>query len=296
MILHRRAKSTLQGVEMDVGDVLEFELANGQVRRMEVMSTAARVIETNLDLPCEGRPGGVTNYRFECVLQVDGQEERLEREASTPRSFYEPWNFDGLQLWLDAVDDIFNFLREEHGQCRPGKQARFGVHDSSLRICPESVHPWCPLPEGGLRIEECYNGEDCWLGAYFGSDAHGGLDINHPKGTPLHAPLDFDDQYYFNSVAAGDNNNRWRGHVHWPDGSEWILQAHHMVRLLTPEHEPLAKGSHYAEAAGVRVGTHEHSHFVFKVVNDGEVVMLDPWILFRQMYLDAGETSTCGPA
>ena len=33
-------------------------------------------------------------------------------------------------------------------------------------------------------------------------------------------------------------------------------------------------------------GAVDHSHFVFKVHDEGETVLLDPWILFRQMYLD----------
>lgn len=110
------------------------------------------------------------------------------------------------------------------------KAARFAVEDASARICPVLLHPWCPLPEGGLRIEDCYEGSDCWMGPYFGADAHGGLDINHPAGT------------------------------------------------------------HLADGAGVWNGSHEHSHFAFKVIEPGEddadAIPLDPWILFRQMYQD----------
>jgi hypothetical protein len=273
---------------MNVGDVLDFALHNGEVRRFELLGTGAEVLETNVDLPGPGGPSGHTNYRFTCRLRIDGQEVELEREVSTQRSFYEPWEFDGLQVWFDAVDDIFDFLSEDHGPCRPGKQARFGIHDASLAICPVKLHAWCPLPEGGLRIEDCYNGEDCWLGAYQGVAAHGGLDINHPRGTPLFAPIDIEDHYYFESLEKGHNNNRWRGHARWPDGSEWILQAHHMSELLVPEHEPIPAGTHYAVGAGVLLGDHPHSHFVFKTVEDGGEVMLDPWILFHQMYRDRG--------
>jgi hypothetical protein len=125
--------------------------------------------------------------------------------------------------------------------------------------------PWCPLPEGGLRIEDCYRGEDCWMGAYNGASAHGGLDINHAPGTPLRAPIDIDDHYYFNSLAMGHSNNRWRGIHRWPDGSEWILQAHHMTELTVPEHRPIRKGEQFAWGAGVHSGVAHHSHFVFKV-------------------------------
>ena len=85
-----------------------------------------------------------------------------------------------MQIWFDAVDDIFEFLEETHGECRPAKHARFALQDATLRICPETLHPWCPLPEGGLRIEDCYRGEDCWLGAY-----HGVQSPRHDRTGPL---------------------------------------------------------------------------------------------------------------
>ncbi|RMD76625.1 MAG: hypothetical protein D6820_12375 [Lentisphaerae bacterium] len=210
----------------------------------------------------------------------------LEREIATQNSFYEPWEFFGIRLWFDAVADIFTFLNETHGECRPRKQARFAVQDARLRICPVRLHPWCPLPPEGLRIEDCYNGEDCWLGAYFGASAHGGLDINHPAGTPIWAPLDIHDHFYFNSVQDGANNNRWRGLHFWSNGSQWILQTHHMIRLTVPEYSWLPAGTQFAEGAGVWVGSHEHSHFVFRIFEYGELYHLDPWILFWQMYRD----------
>jgi hypothetical protein len=33
-------------------------------------------------------------------------------------------------------------------------------------------------------------------------------------------------------------------------------------------------------------GAVDHSHFVFKVHDRGETILLDPWILFWQMYRD----------
>ncbi len=46
------------------------------------------------------------------------------------------------------------------------------------------------------------------------------------------------------------------------------------------------KGEQMARGAGVWVSSHEHSHFVFKIEDLGETVMLDPWILFWKMYRD----------
>jgi hypothetical protein len=288
--IRKQAKETLSAVELNAGDRLEFVLRSGSTVTIELLSTAAEIIRTTLSQLKIEEDGARTDYRFSARLRIDGEEVTLEREVSTQKSFYEPWEIAGVRIWLDAVSDIFDFITETHGPCAPAGQARFALQDASLGICPEPLHPWCPLPEGGLRIDQCYRGEDCWLGAYNGASAHGGLDINHPAGTPLWAPIDLDDQFYFNSVAMGHNNNRWRGLRRWPDGSEWILQAHHMIELTVPERRPVRRGEQFASGAGVLSGAVDHSHFVFKVYDDGETVMLDPWILFRQMYLDRAKT------
>ncbi|MBL8027641.1 MAG: hypothetical protein JNL74_14565, partial [Fibrobacteres bacterium] len=257
-----------------------------EIVKMELLDSGAELIRTTLKVLKNPEKGGRTDIRFFCLVRIKGVDHRFEREISTQKSFYEPWVIEGVVWYLDAVRAIFDFLQETHGECKPAAEARFALHDASTRICPEKLMPWCPLPEGGLRIEDCFRGEDCWLGAYNGADAHGGLDINHPKGTPLYTPLAFDDHFYFNSVEMGHNNNRWRALRRWEDGSVWILQAHHMEKLLVPEHGPLPAGVHFASAAGVWCGLHDHSHFVFKILDQGELYALDPWILFRQMYID----------
>jgi len=284
--IRRKAKPTLTAVELDRGKTIEFVLRSSVSVEIKLVATHAHVVRTTLRQLKTEEHGGRTDYRFSCVLEVNGTEHVLEREVSTQSSFYEPWIIEGVCIWLDAVDDIFSFLTEGHGECRPGKHARFALQDAALRICPDLLHPWCPLPPDGLCIQDCYRGEDCWLGAYNGASAHGGLDINHTRGTPLWAPLDIHDHFYFNSLKMGHNNNRWRGIHHWPDGSEWILQAHHMTELTVPEHQPLSRGEQFASGAGVLSGAVDHSHFVFKVRDRGETVLLDPWILFRQMLLD----------
>lgn len=284
--MKRKAKDTLTAVEMNQGEIEEFELVSGEIVRIELVSTHAQVLRTTLKQLKVGEPGARTDYTFNCVLKINDREYTLEREVSTQRSFYEPWEIDGVRIWLDAVKDIFDFLNEDHGECGPLKDARLAFQDASLRICPETLHPWCPLPPEVLKIEDCFRGEDCWLGAYNGASAHGGLDINHPKGTPLWAPVDIDDHFYFNSLEMGHNNNRWRGIHRWKNGAEWILQAHHMTELTVEEHQPIGKGQQFAWGAGVLSGGYDHSHFVFKVHDYGETIFLDPWILFWQMYRD----------
>ena len=249
MIIKKKAKDSLTAVEISKGDIFEFTLLNGDIWKMELLNTSAEIIYTNLRQIKAEEETGRTNYRFYCDISINGKEYRLKRVVSTQESFYEPWVIDGVRIWFDAVDDIFNILAEAHGECRPAKQARFAVQESNLRICLEKLNPLCPLPEGGLKIGMCYGGEDCWLGAYQGASAHNGLDINHPKGTPIWAPLDIHDHFLFNSLKKGHNNNRWRGIHKWDNGSEWIIQVHHIYELLAKEHEPVKKGTHIAKGA-----------------------------------------------
>lgn len=295
-IIRKRAKDTLTPVELHHGETLLFQLLDGSTRSLRLEATGAEVLSTTLkQLRCP-EPGARTIYRFWADVVIEGTAHRLEREVGTQHSFYPPWEIAGLRIWLDAVDAIFDFLLEIHAPCRLNhnamprmpayRHARFAIQDATARICPDRLHPWCPLPRPTLRIEDCYRGEDCWLGAYDGVEAHGGLDINHPPGTPLWAPLDLDDQFLFHAVADGHINNRWRGIRRWPNGSEWILQTCHMIELTVPERQPLRNGQQYARAAGVAVGAAPHTHFDFHIHDEGETYLLDPWILFWQIYQD----------
>jgi len=290
MLIERRATETLTAVEMDIDDELAFTLANGETRRLRLLRSHANIIESNLVEQKVEQPDGRTSYRFGARFELDGHRLELVREVGTQASFYQPRELLGLRIWLDAVDDIFELINEAHGDCRPRKRVRLAIQDASLRICPVLLHPWCPLPAGSLRIEQTYNGEDVWMGAYMGASAHGGLDINHPAGTPIWAPIAFDEHGYFDRVDAGANNNRWRGVHRWDDGAEWVLQVHHLFRLLLPEDQPIAAGTQFGEAAGALPGCHEHSHFVFRLRKHGEEQLLDPWILFWQMYRDRRAT------
>lgn len=290
MRIEKTVRETLTAVELDRGDELCFRMADGSVRHIVLESTYSDVQSTTLtDLKAPQR-GARSVFRCHCQLRIDGTAVQLVRWVGSQLSFNPPWEFFGLRLWFDGTQDLFNFMQETHGACKPRKHARFALQDATRRICPVLLHPWCPLPAGGLTIEQCYDGADCWMGPYFGCEAHGGLDINHPAGTPLWTPVSIDDHGLFDRIETGANNNRWRGTHRWADGAEWILQSHHLIRLLVPEHAPIAAGTRYAESAGMLTGSHEHSHFVFKVrepgAAPGDEVLLDPWILFWQMYQD----------
>ena len=275
-IIRREAKDTLTAVELTCGDTLHFKLLNGQTRELILHQTSAEIL-------LKGHRA--TLYHFTCTVTIDGHKMLMERYVGSQESFYEPYVINGMRIWFDAVADIFNFLREVHGKCKPAKDARFAVADASIPICPEEVKPWCPLARDFIDIKDCYNGDDCWLGAYHGAEAHGGLDINHPRGTELYTPISLDDQYLYNSITRGEGNNRWVGIRKWPNGDVWKIMVSHVLRLLHPQHKPLQAGVHFAEGAGVEVWAHDHSHFIFTVTGEDEhEIRLDPWIIFWQNF------------
>ncbi len=284
----RKAQDTLTAVELNRGDTLDFTLRNGQVRTLKLLETGSQVLLTNLQELKKPLRGGGTIYNFTCRVLIDGQPMTMERYVCTQESFYEPYVVDGMRIWFDGVQDIFDNITENHGPCRPGKHARFAVADATDRICPDPVSVWYPNKENFIDIRDTFGGDDVYMGPYHGGDAHGGLDINQKSGTPNYVPFSVDDHYLFSSLEQGGNNNRWRGLRHWDDGDTWIIQTHHLVDLLVPEHTPLTNGQRYLTAAGVRVGGHHHSHYVFRVENEqrGESIILDPWIIFWQAFED----------
>lgn len=289
------AKDTLTGVELDVGDRLRFTMRDGSVRSITVRAAFATV-ETR-GPGWSGAADGVVRYRMACELDIDGHAVQLVRTVPSAQNFAAPYELFGLRLWLDTAGDLSQFLSDTHGgsdpraTCFPRHDLRIAIWDARERICPVLLHPWCPLPPDGLRIDDCYRGEDTWMGPFCGKEAHNGLDINHPAGTPLWAPISFDHHEMFGSIERGDNNNRWRGTHRWENGSTWILQSHHLIRLLVPTDQPIAAGTAYAESGGMYIDAIEHSHFVFRVLDNDTEVQLDPWLLFWQMYEDRKLTS-----
>lgn len=286
-----RLTQTLSAVEIDPGDTLQIHMLDGTRRTLQLEDAFARVVKRG-KLPYADKEG-IILYRVNCKFTLDGHRVHLVRNIPSQLNFTDPPCFMGLHIWLDATSDVADFLGQ-HGptaECFPTKRCRLAIWDASARICPHLLHPFCPLPEGALRVEQCYRGEDTWMGPYDGTECHGGLDINHPAGTPLWTPIAIHEHELFGQVGVDDaNNNRWRGLHHWPDGKTWVLQAHHMIRLLVPEDQPLDAGVHFAEAAGVLSGAHEHTHFVFGVIEDGQRVLIDPWLLFWQTYRDQAVT------
>jgi len=289
--LERRAGETMTAVEMNAGDSLRFTLAGGATRTIVVEEVDARILLTNLPEPKKAMGGGGTVYVMTCRVRFDGHPLTIRRYVPDAQSFAEPLVVNGVRLWLDGVRPIERFLNANHspgdekiGGGIPRKDARFALQDATLPLCPQELRPWYPNPAQILDAAQCYNSDDVWMGPYQGADLHGGLDLNMPVGTPLWAPIDFDDQYYFHSLKKGDNNNRWRGVRTWSNGQRWVLQAHHLNRLLVPEKQPLRQGVHYAETAGVNAGNHAHTHFTFKIGPEDDEIMLDAWLLFWETF------------
>ena len=313
--INLHAKETLTAVEMNRGDMLDFRLHSGRIFRLVLEDTDAAIIE-------KVEPGGII-YTFSARVRVDGQSMTLQRYVCSQECFYEPYVINGVRIWLDTVNDVFDripirYPRKGNLRCLPRKHARLALQDMTKRICPDETSAWIDDGREGLNVAECYNGDDCYLGPYLGQACHVGLDVNHEKGSILSAPIDFDTHAYFNSLEAGDNNNRWRGIRRWPNGDIWALQSHHLIQLLVPPNRPLKKGTRYATTAGVHVGSHEHTHFEFKIgqsqpkrrpdessgdptsiavpidfddqsvrtQENPEVIHLDPWIVFWQIFED----------
>lgn len=295
MQIHKQTRDTLIALEMDKGDELFLTLADGSQRHVEMLGSWAKVYTTTLEKIKVPESQAQTVCFCTCRLLIDAIEVNLNRWIGNQDSFYEPWEIFGLRIWFDGASALFDFLNEDHGPCKPSKDIRLAIQEVGRRVCPVLLHPWCPLPKGGLRIEDCYQGMDCWMGPYFGADAHGGLDINHRAGTTLWTPFSLDDQAYYNELSKGDNNNRWQGARTWADGSRWLIRTSHLIELLQPERQPLDAGTPYALSAGVHVGDFEHTHFAFSIcepgTNEDEQIHLDPWILFWQMYQDRKQTT-----
>jgi hypothetical protein len=295
MILRRQAKSTLTPFLLDHGDTFQFTLSSGRVWEMTLGATRAEILARTKFGGAARDPaakhGDIAAYGFSAEVSINGRPHTLSRVVGTQASFYEPWQIDGVEIWFDAAACIFDahggFMGEKDWSlgflCQPPRHARFAVQEQGRGLCPEPIHPWYANPSRRINIADCYNGEDCWMGPYSGGAAHCGLDVNMPAGTILSAPINFDHHYLFASTAAGYANNRWRGVRRWPDGSEWWLQCHHQVDMLVPVGGPLTAGTPYATGAGVAVGAHEHSHFMFRVLEQGGDYLLDPWILFHAM-------------
>lgn len=284
-LVELRSKTTLSVVEVNSGDVIEYELRDGRKVRMELIESKSEIVFTTLEQLKKGSEEDRTIYMMSCRLRVDGQEMAMVRYNPAQEAFYEPYTVNGLNIWFDGVRSLSDLFNENHGKCLPEKEARFAMQDADLAISPEEMGNWFPIPAKELDAYHCYDGSDTWMGPYAGADLHGGLDLDTPSNTTLFAPIDFDDQYYLSSVEKGANNNRWRGVRNCENGDVWHLQTAHLVEPLVAEHIPLKKGQAFAHAGGVHAGFTSHVHYIFRVKQpESDWLVIDPWILFWQIF------------
>jgi PKD repeat protein len=279
-----KAKKTLTVVEANEGDEIQYELESGRIVHIKLLKCKSEIIFSSCNLPGKGSSSDASAYKMELLMDIDGQTINMTKYVPCQESFYEPYNINGLRIWFDALKNLNQFYNENHGECLPKKQIRLAMHDATLPICPEELENWYDLPNDFLNVKTCYRGEDTWLGTFYGADLHGGLDITMPANTPLYAPFSLNDNYYFNRLTWGDNNNRWRAIKDWENGDKWTIQTHHLDELLIPERQEVTKGTHYANSGGTYYGMHTHTHFVFKVKQPGfDEFYIDPWIIFWQI-------------
>ena len=292
MTLERTIKPTLTPFLLNAGDTINLTLSRGKAWNMTLLGSTAAITK-------HGTPpyndsghyrGNVAVYEFSAQVEINGQPHTFRREVGSQASFYQPWVVDGVTIWFDASAAAFThhggFMEEKDWRqsyiCCPSRLTRWAVQEEGLGICPETLCDWFPNPKRPLDIRDCYTGEDCWMGPYNGGSTHCGLDINMAIGTPLFAPFALDTQYLFHNIASNFGNNRWIGQRLWPDGSLWQIQAHHVVEVTVPPHTPLRAGQAYASAAGIAYGATPHSHFLWRISEQGGTYLLDPWILFER--------------
>ena len=297
-VVERTAKSTITPVELDHGDELHFTLRNGETRVLRLEDSGADILLSNVypaNLMQERIDHGIM-YQIWIDISIDGHPMRLTRYLCSQASFNEPYVVNGMRIWLCYIRAPSGvFMRGPVGPNPsnrggyPRKEARIVVNDLTDRICPQVMEPWYRDSEtlpgkefANLRIDarDTYKGDDMHMGGYWGATPHRGLDINMRAGTQLIAPIDFD------SHELPSGSSAWRGYRDWGNGSRWEMRAHHTIRTVVTEHVPLARGTYYADAAGIAVGEAEHAHFELWVTEHGLIYWLDPWMAFWQMFRD----------
>ena len=299
MIKHRKAKDTISPVELNHGDAVHFETVDGSVLELRLLSTSANILFTNRDKIPEDESGNDRGnmyrarllYEFTAKILVNDQPMEMRRYVGSQESLYEPYVINGVRIWFDGVNDIFeehggflNTARRQHGM--PHKHARFVLQDMTLRVCPDEVHAY--FKDGDDRdpnyiyrdyfidVGRTFSGDNVFLGAYLGGESHGALDINMPMDSLIYVPIDLDSQ----------DGIRMNGIRQWADGSVWRLGIGHIMETFLPDHTPARAGTVFGRGARRATWWHPHSHFSLAVTENDRTYDIDPWILFWQHFED----------
>ena len=292
-------KPTMTPVEMAHGETLVYERGDGETLRLKLTGTAARILYTNRDrIPRDESGNDRGNmyrarllYTYTIDLEVNGMPMTMRRYVGSQESFFEPFVINGVRIWPIGVSDVFeehggflNTVRNDNGSLR--KDARLVLQDMDTRICPAPLHPWYidsvtrnedfVIRPRFIDIGRCFNGADCFMGAYLGGESHGALDVDMAQNSVMYAPFGLDTQ----------EGIRAEGSRRWPDGSEWRINTGHVIEKLVDDHEPVAGGEPYGIGARRGCWWHPHAHFGFRVYEKGVLYEVDPWIIFWQLFED----------
>ena len=295
----RESKETVTPIEMNHGEIIRYYRDDGNFLELELISTSANILYTNKDKIQQDESNNDRGnmyrarllYEFTCDVKINGLPMTMRRYVGSQESYYEPYVVDGVRVWFDGVSDIIeenggflNTARRANGI--PHKHARFVFHDMEKRICPGEICAWFKddgkrnenfiYKENFLDIGRSYNGDDCFMGAYLGGEAHGAMDMDMPQNSLLYMPFDLDTQ----------QGIRASGSKTWPDGSEWLINTGHIIEKFVPDNTPVKAGTVYARGAFRGTGMHTHSHFGFQIREEGILYDIDTWMVFWQLFED----------
>jgi PKD repeat protein len=295
----RQFKETMTPMELNHGETLIYEKENGQSLNIKLLATSANILYTNKDRISsdESRNDRGNMYRARLMYEYTAQFKinslpmTMRRYVCSQESFFEPYVINGVRIWFIGVKDVFeecggflNTARSANGM--PHKHARFVLQDLNSRICPGELHAWFRDDKDGnenfiykdnfIDIGRCFNGDDCFMGAYLGGESHGALDINMAQNSFMYAPFDLDNQ----------EGIRVNGSKIWPDGSEWRINTGHVIEKFVPDHVPVKAGEVYGLGARRACWWHPHAHFGFQIVENEIIYEIDPWIIFWQYFED----------
>jgi PKD repeat protein len=294
----RNFNGTITPLELNHGETLKYTRNDGSVLTLELISTSANILYTNRDkIPLDesGNDRGCMYrarlmYVYTCDVKINGLPMTMRRYVGSQECYYEPYVINGVRIWFDGVSDIFTedggFINEKHGPCKPEKKARFVFQDMDSRICPGEIHAWFKdgedrndnfiYKDNFIDIGRAFNGDDSFMGAYLGGEAHGGLDVDMAQNSLMYAPFDLDTQ----------EGIRVNGSKTWPDGSEWRINTGHIIEKYIPDNTPINGGEVYGRGARRGCWWHTHAHFGFQIYESGILYDIDPWIIFWQLFED----------